>query len=219
MAIITLFSDDYKETQYQMLTYEGKDPSAGAGLDDFIKFLRGALKTITPVDAQILLEPAFPDYIINGDITQLPNPVITWTVDSMSPANLNGKPKKNAESGVREVVPRLRATPEIDGVTYEVRGQTMQAWIRFDVWTTKASEAERVTDWFRRYFMEHYAPKSGVSVHWFSERLTDKQVSQINNKLHVRSLMYFVQLEETTAVRMDKIQSITVQLEQVNELS
>jgi len=216
---IAIYTDDYREAQYPTLTYEGQPVPQGAGLVEYIEFLRGALHTITPVDAPILLEPAFPDYIINGEQVQLAAPVITWTLESMSPAKLGGKPAKNPESGVREVAKRFRTTTVVDDVTYEVYGQTLQAWIRFDIWATKAADAEHAANWFRQYFMEYYGPAAGAAKQWFHERKTDKEISQLNSKLHVRSLIYFVQFEEKTAVRMDKIQSIQVSIEQVNELS
>lgn len=213
---IALYSDDYRASQTIPLSVDGT-PVHSVGLEGFIEYLRTALSILTDSeddpDRKVNLEPAFPDYILNNDLTNF-IPTITWSA-RFNPASLGGgKPHPNPNIGVREMAKRHRGETVINGVTYEVSGQTLDAWIRFDIWATKAADAESMAQWFRGYFMEQYAPRSGAETVWFWSRSPDEEVSKINNDLHVRSLTYYVKLEERTAVRLDLVQRITAQIEQ-----
>jgi len=214
---LAIYAPDYRETTLVPLTING-NPIRQAGLDTFIEFLKTALEIVSPEDATIQLHPAFPDHLIDAEPREF-TPTITWDVDSMAPAILGGKPAENPGVGTREVGKRLRHEVVYDGFLHQVYGQSIDAFLRFDIWAAQAADAERLASWFRQFFMEHIGTLAGASKLWFHSRSTDREISKINNKLQVRSLKFFVQFEELTAVRADRIQAIEASVEQVHELS
>jgi len=211
---LTIYTENPYSLELGPITSPADAPKMCTGLPEFIAFLRRALIVISDPEVPLLLEPNFPEYLVN-DVPAKHNPVITWTVEKMLPVAFGGKPNENANSGHRETAPRLREEVEDDeGVLYNIMSQGMHAYIRFDIWTAQAADAERLCEWFRRFFMAYIGPSAGASMLRMYERKTDKEVSKINNKLHVRSLVYIAQFEEVTAVRTDRIQSITASIEQ-----
>jgi hypothetical protein len=209
---IAVYTDNYEDLSLIGADTPDGTPDDGGGLTDFITFIKRALEILSPADNPLRLEPALPSHALNTEPVEL-KPFMVWTVESMMPGKLGGKPHGNPDAGHREVLPRLRQTvTDSEGVPYDLYAQTMQAEIRFDVWAKDAADAERITEWFRRFFMIHIAPLSGSSNVWLKTRKSDKEVEKLNTSLHVRSLLYHVQFEEITAVRTETIQAITVQI-------
>jgi hypothetical protein len=216
---LTIYTENPDKLEFGPVTGSEDQPKMCTGLPEFIAFLRKALIIISDPEQPLLLEPAFPDHLVNSTPTKH-DPVVTWTVENMLPAAFGGKPNENPNSGHREAGPRLRASVEDEGgELYDIMSMTMHAYIRFDIWTAQAADAERLCEWFRRFFMAYIGPTAGANMLRFHQRKTDKEVSKINNKLHVRSLVYIAQFEEVTAVRTDRIQSITAKIEQTQSTS
>jgi len=187
----------------------------GVSLLDFIGNLSQALAIIAP---DIDFYPAYPETVtFYDDYADRFRTTITWDVDHMSPHQLGGRARPNAHSGTREVKPRLRREVVYnDGTQYELLSQLLQAFIKFDIWALTGEEAERTAYWFQLDFMAHYGHVLGSPHVYFYERLRDRELLRINNRLQTRSLVYYVQLQENTVKPVDLIQRISTRIQKAD---
>ncbi|MGD9697430.1 hypothetical protein [Acinetobacter sp.] len=132
----------------------------------------------------------------------------------MSPQQLGGKSRPEAAGGTREVKPRLRTTlKESDGTEYALYGQMFQAYVQFDIWALTGRAAEDLAYWFQHDFMAHYGHILGSSEVRFYERIRDRDLIKINNKLQTRSLVYYILLDEYTVKPVDLITRVKARIQ------
>jgi len=169
------------------------------------KFISNAREIISYLKADIKLEPAYPDWIINTDTDRQLKEVITWSVTTR-PAQMGGSPDPNRSSGVKEIKPRPRTNISAEDKTYELGGQLFDAFFYFVIWAQTAARAELLTDWFQNVFMANYASLLGSPQVHFYERSQDKELLKLNNLLQTRTLVYYAQLAENYAIEKHNIQ-------------
>jgi len=192
------------------------DTLAGIDLYGFIANMERTLHVARP---GLRFDPAYPEYLsekLPPDGARRFENAVTWDVANMVPAN-TGKPNRNPDSGdFREAKPRLRSTEVFDeeGNRWKLKIQNLFAWLRFDVWAHTAYEAEEIAQWLFT-FMQTYGGRFGSQQVRFSQRLRDRELLKINNKLQTRTLEYTVLLEEYTASKHDLIEEITVDVESI----
>jgi hypothetical protein len=153
----------------------------------------------------LVFAPAYPAYLLPDTPEHkqtMDNPTdkfqetITYMITRQEPASTTGAPFSNEN---RELVKRYRGVSSNDGVNSTlVSGQKLDTLIQFDLWTLSNTEAERLAMWFFRFMMGHrdFLKSLGLSELLFWWRGRDTVSSTIRNALHLRTLVYYVRLEE-----------------------
>ena len=204
---ITLYSNGIKG-ETMPLSINGQNIVGNSGPLTYLKRLKKALQIIKP---EIEFDAAYPEWVINKDNTmQIENGVV-WSINSMLPVNLDGRSRKNPESGTREVKPRLREDIKLDdGTALRVYGQRFTVYFQFDIFAKTPGEAEDLIDWFQFGFMDHFGGLFGSHRTVFRQRTKDIEVMKLNQSMDVRSLEYTVDLERYTAVPEELIKAIEI---------
>ena len=209
---ITLYSDGTKG-RTMPLTINGESIAGNSGPLVYLSRLKKALKILKP---EVKFDAAYPEWVVNKETTMQVENGIVWSINSMLPVNLDGRSRKNPESGTREVKPRLREDIKLDdGTALRVYGQRFTIYFQFDIFAKTPGEAEDLIDWFQFGFMDHFGSLFGSHRTVFRQRTKDDEVNKLNQSLSVRSLEYTVDLERYTAVPKELIKAIEIDVRAV----
>ena len=204
---ITLYNDGVRGVEMP-LTINGIDVVGNSSPLGYLGRLKAALKLLK---SDLEFDAAYPEWVINKETSMQVENGIVWSINQMLPMNLDGKARKNPETGTREVKPRLREDIKLeDGTALRVYGQKFTVYFRFDIFAKTPGEAEDLVDWFQFGFMDHFGGLFGSHRTVFYQRLRDKDVEELSQNFAVRSVEYTVDLERYTAVPSSLIDSIRI---------
>jgi len=220
MTIIIDTPDTYQQhlrTQLVPLTTE----DGNLTIQQFLTLLFYILEVERP---NVILAPSYPQYLIPtteefrnmiDNPTALFKDTITYMIIKEEPSSIGGD-KQPFGSGRRELIPRVRST-KLDNTSTSsiIHGQFSDAYIQFDIWSLTALESENLCLWFRRLMTTYrgFFKQRGLSeIHWWW-RGRDEIASKINNRLHVRSLIYFIRIEELVVTSEFNLKKLEVELE------
>jgi hypothetical protein len=169
----------------------------------------------------IVIVPAYPKYLRPMTDTSQDNPsekiptTITYRVVRREIATLGGN-KEPFGTGYKEMIPRERARiGQRDGTQVVVYGQNFDNEIRFEIWATTNTEAERAVNWFEKYLRNKriWLRNQGIGEILFTKR-TDFQEngSDLNNNLEYRSLIFFVRTEEISLEDESVLKNLEIRL-------
>lgn len=93
---------------------------------------------------------------------------------------------------------------------YEIKGQTFDTLIQFNMWARTSWEAEELTEWFEEYLRKYTGMfrEAGILQMWYDRRVRDDKLTQIKNKYHVRSFLYYVRTERIDISTINPIKRI-----------
>jgi hypothetical protein len=204
---ITLYNDGVKGVQMP-LTINGIDIVGNSSPLAYLERLKKALHLLKE---DVEFDAAYPEWVINKETTMKVENGIVWSINQMLPVNLDGKARRNPETGTREVKPRLRKDITLDdGTALRIYGQKFTVYFRFDIFAKSPGGAEDLIDWFQFGFMDHFGGLFGSHRTVFNQRYKDREVEKLNQDLAVRSLEYIVDLERYTAVPTSLVDSIRI---------
>lgn len=194
--------------------------SGNLTLDQFFKLMYHTLDIMKP---GVVFAPAWPQYLIPDTPeykATMDNPLdtfsdtITYMVTRQEPGSVGGS--KQPFSGMnRELTPRLREAVKVsDTKSRLVYGQWFDTLVQFDLWSLTTWEVEPLTTWFQRFMTTHrdFFKEMGLSEIYFWWRGQDKVSTGLRNKLHFRTLVYYIRVEEISYEEDYNLKQLKVQI-------
>jgi hypothetical protein len=200
--------------------------SGNLTLDQLFKLMYYTLQIEQP---GLRFAPAYPQYLIPGtkeyeaeqnvpidekNPTSLFSDTITYMVTRQEPGSIGGS--KQPFSGMnRELVPRVRGTiKKSEDETYLVYGQWLDTLVQFDLWSLTSYEVEQQALWFFRFMTTHrnFFKQMGLSETFFWWRGRDAVANNLRNSLHVRTLVYYIRVEELSYEEEYNLKEIQLQV-------
>ena len=215
MNILT--PDVYKEAMRSKIPPPEK-ASGNLTLQQFFTLLYYILDIEKP---GLVFAPAYPDYLMKGteeykrtmdNPTEKFRDTITYFVTREEPGAKGGN--KQPFGGTREVTPRIREILEDADTSQQIYGQWFDTLVQFDAWCLTNYEAENMSLWFKRFMTQYrdYFKHMGLSEILFWWRGKDNTLRDLNDRLHSRSLVYFIRTEEISVVDLNKLKNIEVEI-------
>lgn len=176
----------------------------------------------------LVFAPAWPQYLVPStpeykktmeNPTDMWMDTVTYMVTREEPGSVGGD--KQPFGGRREVVPRFRENKNFvaDGKSLQVYGQWFDVLLQFDLWTLTNWESENLKVWFKRFMMTHrnFFKDMGLSdiLFWWGGR--DNVSSQLNNLLHLRTVVYWLRTEELSTETDFNLQELKIKLKSIME--
>jgi len=193
----------YKQQLAATMTPMGQ-ASGNLTLDQFFKLMYYTLDIEKP---GLVFAPAWPQYLIPDtpeyqatmeSPTELFTDTITYMVTRQEPGSVGGN--KQPFGGMnREVTPRIREVKKISNdKTRMVYGQWLDTLVQFDLWSLTNWEVEPLVLWFQRFMTTHrdFLKDMGLSEILFWWRGQDQVAAGLRNRLHFRTLVYYIRVEE-----------------------
>lgn len=212
------------DTDYILPESDRRKAKSGADLEDLTGMIYQVLKVTRP---NLNFTAAFPPYLVDQeltgekpvyDTTNIPNETITWRVVREVPASAG----KERFGEPREYAPRLREDLLLDPLEsdfssheIQVYGQWFEMILQFDCWAKTNVESEQLARFFR-HLMNLSIPAfklQGVKDMHFWARISDGMLERFPGGALVRSLQYYVRLEEITKVRIPLLKQINLVVE------
>jgi len=164
-------------------------------------------------------------------LTDVPIPAVTWGVVRTEPGALGGP----MFSGVQEIVPRDRefiaifdpnivdfvGTDIINNQFIEyngklvkfirIKGQYFDNLVQYNMWARSSWEVEELTEWFHKEYLLKYTGmfrEAGIVNMIFNRRVRDDTLTQIKNKYHMRSILYYYRTENIDLNTIEPIKRI-----------
>lgn len=212
-----LYQQALKETLVPLSSSDGN-----LTLQQFFSLLFYILEVEKP---SVILAPSYPQYLIPtteefsnmiDNPTALFKDTITYMVTKEEPGTLGGD-KQPFGSGRRELTPKIRETVDNGDKTVVKYGQFSDALVQFDIWSLTALEAENLSLWFKRLMTTYrdFIKHRGLSeIHWWW-RGRDEIAAKVNNRLHVRTLVYYIRTEEIVTTEEFNLKKLQVTLDDI----
>lgn len=139
--------------------------------------------------------------------------VITWSVMSRRPANMDTKASSRPQR--RPMYSYNLHSPDLPNKVVEVQSMPKDHLLKFSCWSEQASLANRRALWLERLFIDNtYAFKvKGVERFHWDRRESDQSLILGGQRLYERPLVFFARLRDYHSVAHPEIESISVDLQ------
>lgn len=200
-------------------TTAGTRAEGNLDLPEFFSLLYRMMKIDAP---SIVLVPAYPKYLRppeSGNTMDNPSgkmpPTVTYRIVRREPATIGGN-KEFFGTGYKNFTPQERMREgRRDGTQVVVYGQNFDNEIRFEVWATNNTEAERTVNWFEQYLRGKriWLRNQGLGEILFVRRSDfQENTSDLGNWLEYRSLNFYVRTEELSLEDESVLKNLEIRL-------
>lgn len=180
---------------------ERQQAEKSADLSDFIGMV-AKIVSVALKDENVEFVPDEGKKLIFDPTKPIDHPYITFKV-------ISRRPKDERKPRYRQAIDETGEDAPKNGHVY---GQRFECIVQFNIIASEYTQADKVMNTFEELMFQytHYFKKNGVAELLFEKHFTDENYDTFREKVSVRNLQYYVEIEKLITVFNTTIDSVEI---------